>query len=204
MVMKWPRDWAATMGITAMAAAVAAGLAIDASTSHHAGPILDATSISRDRVATDECTDNPADPVCPPLGPTDVKCATAPWRGTAFCAGGPFAPLVVTPPPRAACPPVVVGCPGWVPNVPQPPVASSGPPSTKHEAPPPPKSPPVAPEGPAPVQPPPVAEHPEPDTPAAPVAPPPVEAPHAPVAPAPVEAPPAPVAPAPAPAPPSK
>jgi hypothetical protein len=173
-MMSWPRDWAATTGMIATAAAMAAGFAIDAITSHHAAPILDTTSIGRDRVATDECTDGPANLVCPPLAPTDVKWAMAPWHGTAFCAGGPFDPLVITPPPPAACPPVVAGCPGWVPNVSQPPVATSGPPSTKHEGPPPP-----------------VVEYPEPGPPA-------------PVASAPVEAPPAPVEPAPAPAPPSK
>src|SRR5271157_3592395 len=153
MMMSWPKDWAATMGMIATAAAMAAGFAIDSITSHHAAPILGASSIGRDRVATDECTDNPANPVCPPLAPADVKCAMAPWHGTAFCAGGPFDPLVITPPPPAACPSVVAGCPGWVPNASQPPVATSGPPSTKHEGPPPPKSPPVVPAPPAPVEP---------------------------------------------------
>jgi hypothetical protein len=203
--VRWRRVPAAAIGAIAMAAAVAAvvaGFAMAPSTPHDASPILDATSISRDRVAADRCTDNPADLRCPPVGPADIKCTAAAWHETAFCAGGPFAPNI---PPTPACSPLVMGCPGWMPPPPAPP---SEPPSTSHEPPPPPTSPPPVTEQPTPAQPPPVVERPQPGTPATPVAPPPsVEAPPAPVAPAPVMAPPpadvppAPVAPAPAPAP---
>jgi hypothetical protein len=101
MVMSRPTDWARAIGVVAKVTsmgAVATGFAIGMSTLHYAAPSLDAASISHDRFATDLCTDNPADPTCPPQGPTDVKCATAAWQATAVCAGGPFAPNIVTPP----------------------------------------------------------------------------------------------------------
>lgn len=101
IVMSRPTDWARAIGVVAKVTsmgAVATGFAIGMSTLHYAAPSLDAASISHDRFATDLCTDNPADPTCPPQGPTDVKCATAAWQATAFCVGGPFAPNIVTPP----------------------------------------------------------------------------------------------------------
>jgi hypothetical protein len=197
MVMRWP------IGMIAKAAsmgAVAAGFAIGFTTLHYPAPSLNAASISLDRFATDLCTDNPADPTCPPQGPADVKCATAAWQATAMCAGGPFAPHIVTPPTLfPACSPAVAGCPGWVPPVPPPPDTPSSPPTKGHEPPPHEPPPDPAPSTPAtqpdPLQPPPVIDHPEPGGPAAP--PPAVEAPPAPIAPAPIQAPIAPIAPAP-------
>jgi hypothetical protein len=219
MVMRWRPDWAWATDVvakTASAGAVVAGIAVGISTLHYPAPSLNAASISLDRFATDLCTDNPADPTCPPQGPTDVKCATAAWQATAMCAGGPFAPHIVTPPTLfPACSPVVAGCPGWVPPaVTPPPGAPSSPPTKGHEPPPhepPPHEPPphAAPSPPVtqpdPLQPPPMADHPEaggPDVtphseshsePGVPAAPPPaVEAPPAPIAPAPVQVAPAP------------
>jgi hypothetical protein len=220
IVMSRPTDWARAIGVVARVTsmgAAATGFAIGMRTLHYAAPSLDAASISHDRFATDLCTDNPADPTCPPQGPADVKCATATWLATAFCAGGPFAPNIVTPPPLLpGCSPAVAGCPGYVPPIPPPPDAPSSPPTKGHEPPPheppphePPPHEPPPPSAPAPpatqpdpLGPPPVVDHPAPggsdvpppsenhSQPGAPAAPPPVvEAPPAPVAPAPVEAP---------------
>jgi hypothetical protein len=196
MVMRWVR--AIGMVAKTVTAALVAGITLGISTLHYPAPSLDVASISLDRFATDLCTDNPADPTCPPQGPADVKCATAAWQATAMCAGGPFAAHIVTPPtPFPACSPAVIGCPGWVPPAVTPsPDAPSSPPTKGHEPPPhAAPSPPVT--QPDPLQAPPVIDHPEPGGPAAP--PPAVEAPPAAIAPAPIQAPVAPMAPAPAP-----
>ena len=202
-VKRWPRGPAKSIGAIAKAAgagAVVVGFTIGVNTLHDASPMLDAASISPDRFTADRCTNDPADPTCPPRSPNDVKCTTATWHGSALCAGGPFDPNIVSPP---ICTPGFIGCPGGLPNTPPGPVPLTGPPSKTREPPPPPKSAPPVPEQPTPVQPPPVLDHPEPDTPRAPVAPPPsAEAPPAAVAPPPAaEAPPAPAAPAPTPEP---
>jgi hypothetical protein len=198
--MRWRRERAGAMRAIAKAAgagAVLVGFATGVNSLHYASPILDTAAISRDPVLTDRCTDSPADPTCPPTSPNDVKCTTAAWHGSALCAGGPFDPNVLSTP---ACSPVFVGCPGGVPNTPQPPVPAIVPPSKSHEPPSPATSPPAVTDQPVLSQPPPLANHPEPGTPPAP--PPSVVTPPAPVAPAPsVEAPPAPVAPPPATAP---
>jgi hypothetical protein len=231
MVMKWPTDWTRAIGTVANAAsvgAVVAGFAIGISTLHYAAPRLETAPIDRDGFATDLCTDNPADPTCPPVGPADARCTSAAWKYTARCAGGPFAPnLFMTPLQQPPCSPAVAGCPGWAPPAvtptPDAPPTGHEPPPHKpppHEPPggPPPHEPP--PGGPPPGGPPPVVDHPEPGGPAAsppavshsepgaPAAPQAVVAPPAPVAPpvamapAPVQAPVAPVAPAPVMAPP--
>lgn len=156
MVVNWPTDWTRAIGMVANAAsmsAVVAGFIIGSSTFHSAAPSWAAVSISHDRFSTDRCTDNPADPTCPPAGPADAKCAMAGWQYTAWCVGGPFAPSIVTPPPlQPACSPAVAGCPDWVPPAATPtPDPPSSPPSKGHE--PPPHEPP--PHGPPPHEPPP-------------------------------------------------
>jgi hypothetical protein len=217
-IKTWPSEPAATLGIVARAAgagAVLIGFAIGANGVHDASLTLATVSAGRGPAVTDKCTDNPADPTCPPMGPGDVKCASAAWRYTASCVGGPFDPNNTF-----NCAPVFVGCPGYVPNTPPPTPPSIAPPSHDkgHEPPPPHHHEPGSPPGtghPGPgVPPPPVGDHPEPGTPGgpphppeaapppaapppvAPVGPPPaIEGPHAPDAPAPAIQ--APVAPAP-------
>jgi hypothetical protein len=218
VLTRCPRKTASLIGTIAQAAgtaAVLAGFVIGVNGLHYGSPVLDAASIRADRFATDRCTDNPAEPTCPPLTPNDVKCTTATWRGSAQCAGGPFDPHS-----PINCPPTMIGCPGWVPNTPPTPAPLIAPPSTTeepppppskgHEPPPPPTSPPPVTGPPGPSLPPPAADHPEPGSPPAPAAPPhsvdaapaPVAAPPVQAAPAPVAAPPIQVAPAPVAAPP--
>jgi hypothetical protein len=212
MVMNRPTDWTRAIGMVANAVsmgAVVAGFAISGVTLHYSGPSLASVSISQDRFATDRCTDDPADPTCPPVGPADVKCASAAWQGTAWCVGGPFAPSIVTPPPlQPVCSPTVAGCPGFVPPAATPPPDAPPTPPTKGHQPPPHEPPPHGPPpgGPPPGGPPPVIDHPEPGGPAAtppadhhsdPGAPAPLAPPEM-LAPAHIQAP-VPVAPAPAP-----
>jgi hypothetical protein len=225
-IKRWPREPAATIGVVARAAgagAVLIGFAIGANGVYDGSLTLATVSASRGPAVTDKCTDNPGDPTCPPAGPGDVKCASAAWRYTAACVGGPFDPNNTF-----NCAPVFVGCPGYVPNTPPPTPPSIEPPSHDkgHEPPPPPPHhhEPGSPPGtghPGPGEPPPpVGDHPEPGTPGgpphpqeaapppaapppvvgappvAPVGPPPaIEGPHAPDVPAPAIQ--APVAPAP-------
>jgi hypothetical protein len=224
-IKRWPREPAGTIGIVARAAgagAVLIGFAIGANSVHDGSLTLAAASASRGPAVTDKCTDNPADPSCPPMGPNDAKCAGA-WRYTAACVGGPFDPNNIS-----NCSPITPGCPGFVPYTPPPtPSSIEPPPKDKgHEPPPPPHhhepgsppgtdhpdpgGPPPGTDHPGPGEPPPGTNHPEPGTPDAPphapeAAPPPAAAPPAVAAPpvAPVgppqaiEAPHAPVAPAP-------
>jgi hypothetical protein len=218
-IKRSPREPAGTLAIVARAAgagAVLIGFAIGANSVHDASLTLAAVSASRGPAVTDKCTDNPADPTCPPMGPSDAKCASAAWRYTAACVGGPFDPNNI-----AHCPPINPGCPGYVPNTPPPTPTLIAPPSHDkgHEPPPPPHhhepGPPPGTDHPGPGEPPPVGDHPEPGTPDGPPrsqeeAPPPVvgappvapvgppqaiEGPHAPDVPAPAIQ--APVAPAP-------
>jgi hypothetical protein len=206
----WRREPAGTIGIVGRAAgagAVLIGFTIGANSVHDASLTLATVSASRGPAVTDKCTDNPADATCPPMGPSDAKCASAAWRYTAACVGGPFDPNNI-----ANCAPVFVGCPGYVPNTPPPIPTLIEPPSHDkgHEpAPPPhhhdPGSPPPGTDHPSPGEPPPGADHLEPGTPDAPphsqaAAPPPAAAPPvAPVGPPQaIEGPPAPDVPAPA------
>jgi hypothetical protein len=208
-----------SMGLVARAAgagAVMVGFALGANSVHDASLTFQTVSASRAPLPANLCTDDPADPSCPPTGPNDVKCGGA-WRYTAACVGGPFDPNN-----SINCTPGFPGCPGVIPNNPPPPTLPA-PPSTGHEPPPPPKhhEPPPPPSGTDHPGPPPGGDHPGgpgepppaggdhsgPGTPGAPphsndAAPPPaVQAPALPVAPAPaIEAPHAaiaPVAPAP-------
>jgi hypothetical protein len=222
-IKRWPGEPAGTIGILVRAAgagAVLIGFAIGANSEHDGSLTLATLSASRGPAVTDKCSDNPADPSCPPMGPNDAKCAGA-WRYTAACVGGPFDPNNIS-----NCPPITPGCPGFVPYTPPPTPPSIEPPPTDkgHQPPPPPHhhepgSPPGT-DHPGPGQPtgtdhsgpggpPPGADHPGPRMPDAPphppeVAGPPVapvgppqaiEAPHAPDVPAPAIQ--APVAPAP-------
>lgn len=86
--------YAHSLGIVARAAAAGAvvvGFALGANSLHDASLTFQTVSIDKAPVPTDLCTDNPADPSCPPLGPNDAKCADG-WRFTAACVGGPFDP----------------------------------------------------------------------------------------------------------------
>ena len=135
-IKRRPREPVGTIGIVARAAgagAVLIGFAIGANSVHDGSLTLATASASRGPAVTDKCTDNPADPSCPPMGPNDVKCAGA-WRYTAACVGGPFDPNNIH-----NCAPVFVGCPGYVPNTPPPTPPSIEPPSHDkgHEPPPP-------------------------------------------------------------------
>jgi len=162
-IKMWRREPAGTIGIVGRAAgagAVLIGFTIGANSVHDASLTLATVSASRGPAVTDKCTDNPADATCPPMGPSDAKCASAAWRYTAACVGGPFDPNNI-----ANCAPVFVGCPGYVPNAPpptptliEPPSHDKGheppPPAHHHDpgsqaaAPPPAAAPPVAPVGP--------------------------------------------------------
>jgi hypothetical protein len=163
-IKRWPREAAGTIGIVARAAgagAVLIGFAIGANSVHDGSLTLATASASRGPAVTDKCTDNPADQSCPPMGPSDAKCAGA-WRYTAACVGGPFDPNNI-----ANCAPVFVGCPGYVPNTPPPTPTLIGPPphDKGHEPPPPPHhhepgSPPPGTDHPGPGEPPPGTDHP--------------------------------------------
>jgi hypothetical protein len=174
---------AGTIGIVARAAgagAVLIGFAIGANSVHDGSLTLATASASRGPAVTDKCTDNPADPSCPPMGPNDAKCAGA-WRFTAACVGGPFDPNNIS-----NCSPITPGCPRFVPYTPPPtPPSIEPPPRDKgHEPPPPPHhhepgsppgtdhpgpgQPPPGTDHPGPGEPPPGANHPEPGTPDAP------------------------------------
>ena len=149
------------------AGAVLIGLTIGANSVHDASLTLATVSASRGPAVTDKCTDNPADATCPPMGPSDAKCASAAWRYTAACVGGPFDPNNI-----ANCAPVFVGCPGYVPNTPPPTPTLIEPPSHDkgHEPPPPPHhhdpgSPPPGTDHPGPGEPPPGTDHPGPGQP---------------------------------------
>jgi hypothetical protein len=84
------------------------GFAIGVNSVHDGSLTLATVSASRGPAVTDKCTDNPADPSCPPMGPNDAKCAGA-WRYTAACVGGPFDPnnisncTPITPAVRGLC-----------------------------------------------------------------------------------------------------
>jgi hypothetical protein len=110
---RWPREPAGTIGIVARAAgagAVLIGFAIGANSVHDGSLTLATASASRGPAVTDKCTDNPADPSCPPMGPNDAKYAGA-WRYTAACVGGPFDPNNIS-----NCSPITPGCPGLCPK----------------------------------------------------------------------------------------
>jgi hypothetical protein len=164
-VKRWPREPAGTIGIVVRAAgagAVLIGFAIGANSAHDGSLTLATLSASHGPAVADKCTDNPADPSCPPLGPNDAKCAGA-WRYTAACVGGPFDPNNIS-----NCSPITPGCPGFVPYTPPPTPPSIEPPPTEkgHEPPPPPHhhepgSPPGT-DHPGPGQPPPGTDHPGP------------------------------------------
>jgi hypothetical protein len=164
-IKRWPREPAGTIGIAVRAAAAGAvliGFAIWANSVHDGSLTLATLSAGRGPAVTDKCTDNPADPSCPPLGPNDAKCAGA-WRYTAACVGGPFDPNNIS-----NCSPITPGCPGFVPYTPPPTPPSIEPPPTEkgHEPPPPPHhhepgSPPGT-DHPGPGQPPPGTDHPGP------------------------------------------
>jgi hypothetical protein len=164
-IKRWPREPAGTIGIVARAAGVGAvliGFAIGANSVDDSSVTLAALSAGRGPAVTDKCTDNPADPSCPPMGPTDAKCAGG-WRYTAACVGGPFDPNNI-----ANCSPITPGCPGFVPYTPPPTPPPIEPPPTEkgHEPPPPPHhhepgSPPGT-DHPGPGQPPPGTDHPGP------------------------------------------
>ena len=71
-IKRWPREPAGTIGIVARAAgagAVLIGFAIGSNSVHDGSLTLAAVSASRGPVVTDKCTDNPADPTCPPPTP---------------------------------------------------------------------------------------------------------------------------------------
>ena len=73
-IKRWPREPAGTIGIVARAAGVGAvliGLAIGANSVHDGSLTLATVSTSRGPAVTDKCTDNRADPSCPPVGPSD-------------------------------------------------------------------------------------------------------------------------------------
>jgi hypothetical protein len=182
-IKRWPREPAGTIGIVARAAgagAVLIGFAIGANSVHDGSLSLATVSASRGPAVIDKCTDNPADPSCPPMGPNDAKCAGA-WRYTAACVGGPFDPNNIS-----NCSPITPGCPGFVPNTPPPTPTLIEPPSHDkgHEPLPPPHhhepgsppgtdrpgpgEPPPGTDHPGPGEPPPGADHPEAGTPDAP------------------------------------
>ena len=163
-IKRWPREPAGTIGIVARAVGAGAaliGFAIGANSVHDGSLTLATASANRGPAVTDKCTDNPADATCPPMGPSDAKCAPAAWRYTATCVGGPFDPNNI-----ANCAPVFVGCPGYVPNAPPPTPTLIEPPSHDkgHEPPPPahhhdPGSPPPGTDHPGPGEPPPGTRH---------------------------------------------
>jgi hypothetical protein len=171
-IKRWPREPAGTIGIVARAVgagAVLIGFAIGTNNVHDASLTLATVSASRGPAVTDNCTNNPAGATCPPMGPNDAKCASAAWRYTAACVGGPFDPNNI-----ANCAPVFVGCPGYVPNTPPPTPPSIEPPSHDkgHEPPPPHHHEPGSPPGtghPGPGEPPPGTDHPGPGEPSPPV-----------------------------------
>jgi hypothetical protein len=193
--------------------AVAAAFAIAGHSPSYAAPSLAAVSTSRGPAPADTCSDNPNDPACPPIGPTDIKCTTAAWQATAWCAGGPYARTFPTPLAPPACPSSTPGCPGWVNPVPEtkpvPPPHHGGPPPKDGDGTHPMKNggaPPPAGDHPgAPDAPPPPGDHPDAPPPGSdhsePAAPPPGSDHSAPVAPAPPVMPPAPAVQAPAPMP---
>ena len=84
----FPTKYAHSIGIVTRAAgagAVVVGFALGANSLHDASLTFQTVSIDKAPVPTDLCTDNPADPSCPPLNPNDPKCLTAQWRHAALC-----------------------------------------------------------------------------------------------------------------------
>ena len=100
------------MGIVARAAgagAVVASFALGANSLSDAPPAFQTASLSRP-VPADLCTDNPADPSCPPTNPIDPRCQLPQWRLAPVCDNNstpapPVRNLCTVNPADPSCPP---------------------------------------------------------------------------------------------------